>query len=287
MKKILVPVDFSKHTDISCEYAMSLAERTGAQIILFHSFFDQIYFSDGGFTTGFETGVMLTDEVVLDFYRQKEDRLKDLALRLGVNAKNKGGHEIHIDHEIESGDPQVQILMAIERIKPDLIVMGSGGIGKKRFLTGSIAKKVMDHAEVPVMAVPDPSQFSGISDILYLTGLDTSDAEMILKIDELFKEFNPAIHCLHLNLTKQEDESGKLMQALSLNPKLAPVREHCTFEVLKSDHTGDTLSSFLTSHNIHLIAFIPHRHNIFRKMFRQDLTKKDLFLTNLPILAVQ
>ena len=77
--KILVPVDFSSHTKVFCSYAIYLAKLTGKDIILFHSFFDQIYSSDGGFATGFESGIMLTDEIILDFYRKKEIRLNEIA----------------------------------------------------------------------------------------------------------------------------------------------------------------------------------------------------------------
>jgi len=38
MKKILVPVDFSGHTEITCKYAMELAKAYSAEIHIFHTF---------------------------------------------------------------------------------------------------------------------------------------------------------------------------------------------------------------------------------------------------------
>ena len=49
MKKILVPVDFSDHTDITCTYALKFAEAYKAEVNLFHSYFDQIILTDTTF----------------------------------------------------------------------------------------------------------------------------------------------------------------------------------------------------------------------------------------------
>ena len=38
IKKILVPVDFSKNCKIALDWAMSISENLGAQVILFHVF---------------------------------------------------------------------------------------------------------------------------------------------------------------------------------------------------------------------------------------------------------
>ena len=138
MKKILVPVDFSPNTWISCDYARELALATGAEIILFHSFFEQIYFSDGGFATGFESGIMLTDEIILDFYRQKERQLEELTMELGKTDNGSINKPLEVSYIIESGDPEIQILNAIDKIKPDLVVMGSAGLGKKGCLSGML-----------------------------------------------------------------------------------------------------------------------------------------------------
>lgn len=52
------------------------------------------------------------------------------------------------------GHPADEVLKAAEKEKVDLIVMGSRGHGGiKSMLLGSVAQKVLAHAEVPVMVV--------------------------------------------------------------------------------------------------------------------------------------
>ena len=92
-----------------CSYAIYLAKLTGKDIILFHSFFDQIYFSDGGFATGFESGIMLTDEIILDFYRKKEIRLNEIAKEMMDSLITQGSPAVSVTCQMESGNPEVQI----------------------------------------------------------------------------------------------------------------------------------------------------------------------------------
>ncbi len=286
MKKILVPVDFSSHTEISCRYALGMATATDVTIILFHSFFDQVYFSDGGFSTGFESGVILTDEIIFNFYKQKEARLSDLAHNLKEFANEKGKSGIIVESMIESGDPEVQILNAIDNLQPDLIVMGSSGMGKKRFLSGSVAKRIIDHTSRPVMAIPAIKEFLGVDEILYMTSFDPSDAEVILKLFKLFEGININIHCLHLNINDSSEDAYTKMKELSLNTALQKLSDRTTFSVIPCTDSKGCLEGFIQGHEIRLIAFIPHKRNIFRNLIHQEITKEELFLTNIPILAV-
>lgn len=285
MKKILVPVDFSPHTVISGKYALELARRSGAEIILFHSFFEQIYFSDGGFATGFESGIMLTDDIILDFYKQKEEKLQEMASQLNAQAGGEG-NGIKASGIIESGDPQIQILNAIGKLHPDMVVMGSAGLGKKGFLLGSVCKRIMDHAEIPVMAIPDLGELKGLENILYVTDIETNDLNAITNLFQLLSPSSIRIHCLHLNVKGKNKDAGKEMKALATHAEIARLNDAIRFHVLDCQNAKESLVKFINDHRIQIIAFIPHKKNFFNIFTKQDLTKEDLFLTGLPILGI-
>jgi nucleotide-binding universal stress UspA family protein len=287
MDKILVPVDFSDHTGISCAYAVELAKRTGAEIVLLHSFFEQIYFSDGGFATGFESGIMLTDEIILDFYKQKQDQLQELAGKLKEEHKKDNDSPLKITPIIETGDPQVQIITAIGKFNPDLVIMGSSGMGKKSFLSGSVCKKIMDHSDTPILAIPGAHEVKGFKNILYVTDIEQDDIKAINKLYDLFTEFNCHIHCLHMNVDSKDKDSEALMKELSENKgkKNPPERNKFHVEMCKDAKTS--ILDYIKRNEIELIAFIPHKKNFFSIFSHQDLTKEDLFDTGLPILGIQ
>lgn len=284
MKKILVPVDFSQNTQTSCDFAGKIAQVTGAEIVLFHSFFEQIYFSDGGFSTGFESGILLTDDIILDFFRQKESKLQELCKE--VEKKTGPGAAGRVSCIIESGDPQIQILHIIQKQKPDLVVMGSSGIGKKGFLRGSVGKRVMDSTDVPVMAIPDAKKFSRLKNILYVTDIEDKDVSALLGLFSLLEEFDTQIHCLHLDVGGDDRLAGAGMKALSMHTDLEKFSDRIHFEVVPCSDPKECLVNYVSKKHVDLIAFIPHKKNFFKIFSRQDLTKEDLFLTGLPILGI-
>jgi nucleotide-binding universal stress UspA family protein len=56
--------------------------------------------------------------------------------------------------EVHAGNPAEQILEAAGRLKPDLIVVGAHGVsGLRHFRLGSVADKVLEHAECSVLIV--------------------------------------------------------------------------------------------------------------------------------------
>jgi nucleotide-binding universal stress UspA family protein len=287
MKMTIVPVDFSDHTEISCRYALALAISEGAGIVLFHSFFDQLYFSDGGLNTGFESGIMLTDEIIMDFYKQKELKLNQLKEKLLEEAHREYHSSVEISCRMESGDPEVQILNAIKEIEPDLIVMGSGGMGKKGLLSGSVARHLIDNTSVPVIAVPGMSGLLPVKHVIYMTAFDDADRNVIYKIDEVLKKQGVKIHCLHLVHGESKLMAEKKMIDLSSSPLSKEFEGRISFHIIENKDYRECLNDFIKSNDIGLIAFIPHRRNIFRNIFYQGISKKDLFLTNIPVMAIK
>ena len=284
--KILVPVDFSENAAVSYKYAQAAAVQLQHDIILFHSFFDQIYFSDGGFVTGFESGIMLTDEIILDFYKQKELKLNEIVTGMREALKKEGHPEVSVTCQMESGDPEVQILNAIDRIKPQLIIMGSSGMGKKSLFAGSVARRVMDHANSPVIAVPNSDLSQRLSSVAYMTIFEPSDPIAISLIDEALSPLAIHISCVHVCISGDDSEAKAEMSSLSHRQFSIRPDTAISFNLIGSTGTESTLESFLQSHNIDLIAFIPHKRNIFKSLLRHNITRDDLFLTRIPILAI-
>jgi nucleotide-binding universal stress UspA family protein len=286
MNRILVPVDFSPDTETYCRYALSLASVLNAEIILFHSFFDQIYFSDGGISSSFESGLMLTDEIILDFYLQKEAKLKALTESLKASGTNPES-PVDISSYMESGDPELQILSAVRKYNPGLIVMGSTGMGKKRILSGSVARRIIDQTNVPVIAVPASQKPPDIRHVAYMTTFESTDGEIIEGIEKLFSGIEISYHIIHINNDKDDPGAGDKMTILSQKLKrIIPGRE-ISFHILEDNDQYDNLIKFLDEKQIGLIAFIPHRRNWLRNLFYSGIKREDLFLTHIPLLAAR
>jgi len=287
MKRILVPVDFSSNTGIACQYAYQIAQTAGSEIILFHSFFDQLYFPGGGFNAGFETGLMLTDEIILDFYQQKEAKLNTMAKELASSLPKTAAPAVKITCRMESGDPEVQIIKVIDQLKPDLIVMGSTGMGKKRIMSGSVAREIIDHTDVPVMAIPALDKALPVRNVIYMTTFDDADTDLIPEIDLILKSFRVKFFCVHILREKTIEEAQKSLELLSESQSLKKLEGRISFHLLDDDQEEETLRNFINETSADLIAFIPHKRNIFKNLFYQGITRDDLFLNHIPILAIK
>jgi nucleotide-binding universal stress UspA family protein len=286
MSKILIPVDFSEYTGLAVDYAYDIALKSRADIVLFHSFHDQLYFSDGGFSTGFESNVMVTDEIISDFYKQKQKNIEELKESIVKRAKAEEWDNIRVETVIETGEPDYQIHKFAEKTEPDLIVMVSTGIGKNFLLAGSVARKVMDSGLAPVLAIPKNASFKSIKNIAFMTEFEETDVEVLAKLFKLLKHFDPYVYVVHLNIEGKAPDAMQRMQNLLDDDLLKEYTVQLIAQVIECEKPQRTIESYVKRKKIDLITIVPHKRNLFKQIFTSDLTKTDLFQTNLPLLGI-
>ncbi len=74
-------------------------------------------------------------------------------------------HGVDVETEIRTGDPATAILEYAEEIDADLIVAGTHGrSGVERRLIGSVAERLVRHADCPVMTVRLPESDETVTD---------------------------------------------------------------------------------------------------------------------------
>lgn len=141
---ILVPVDFSAGSLKALDFAMSLARRMGATIMLLHAL-TPIYLS-GKF-----------DSPRLRSLRAQA--FEDAKRRLATLSRRLVRRHVPVRHQVLKGAAYAVVVEAASKAKADLIVMGSEGrSGVNRFLVGSVAERVFRHAHCPVLIVRNPHQ---------------------------------------------------------------------------------------------------------------------------------
>lgn len=143
LKKILVPLDFSEHSERALQWALFLAEQGNASIILFHVILEprDEWHSQAG-----------PEE------RRVEDELRSAAERQQEKA-GTGKAPLIEALAVWGGDPSSEICLPAERQKVDLIVMGTHGrTGLSQMLLGSVAEKVVHQASCAVLTVRVPKE---------------------------------------------------------------------------------------------------------------------------------
>ncbi len=145
LRRILVPIDFSKHSHKALTYAASFAEKFAAEIHLLHVLQDlAVFYPDpiSASTPALPPADQLTTatRTALDRLIQ-ENKLQDL----------------HVKTEARQGTPYQEIAEYAREHEIDLIIMGTHGrTGLVHLLLGSITEKVIRWAPCPVLTVRDP-----------------------------------------------------------------------------------------------------------------------------------
>jgi len=147
-KPILVPVDFSSHSETALLYAAELAETLGNQLVILHVVHDPGdapgYYSVKGRDKQLHRMEDVATEMLDEFFH---NMLKEHS---GLPALKAATTMLVV------GLPVNRILESAEKIHARMIVMGSQGrTGLAHAMMGSKAEQVVRLAPVPVMIVKD------------------------------------------------------------------------------------------------------------------------------------
>jgi nucleotide-binding universal stress UspA family protein len=147
-KPILVPVDFSSHSETALVNAAELAEKLESDIVILHVVHDLNdapgYYSVKGRNKQMRRMEDVAAEMLEEFFHKMQKKYHNLAAME------------HATTMLVVGLPVNRILESAEKINARMIVMGSQGrTGLARAMLGSKAEQVVRLAAIPVMIVKD------------------------------------------------------------------------------------------------------------------------------------
>jgi nucleotide-binding universal stress UspA family protein len=141
LKQILVPIDFSDCSRKALRYAVPVAERFGAQILLLYVIETTVLPTEVGYVPAEvkRTGIDSVQAALEELARRTEQAL--------------GTHFVR-QTTVRNGIPWQEITTAARALDVDLIVLSTHGYtGIKHILMGSTAERVVQHAPCPVLVV--------------------------------------------------------------------------------------------------------------------------------------
>jgi nucleotide-binding universal stress UspA family protein len=156
IKKILYATDLTKNSAYAFYYAIDLAQRRDAKIVILHVVeplppIVKFY----GSLEGEKKYYQQEKAADLNLIRK---RLQDICKK--VDSKTGTSCLMLVSNIIvPEGNPVEEILRAAEEEACDLLILGSHGKGflKQTFL-GSVSHKVLDRSRKPVLIIPLPSE---------------------------------------------------------------------------------------------------------------------------------
>jgi nucleotide-binding universal stress UspA family protein len=193
MEKIIVPIDFSNHSEYALEVAAGIARRTNAELLVLHMLelaTGLLTKSSGQHQT---TAIFLLKiaEAKFDEFLQK-DYLEGIKITPIVK---------HFKVFSEVND------VAMEH-DASLVVMGSHGTsGSRDIFIGSNTEKVVRNSDIPVFVVKNRISDLKLDEVVFACDFKFENIRPYLNATKLFKTFDSNINLLYVNLPNENFRS--------------------------------------------------------------------------------
>lgn len=276
MKKIAVLTDFSERAYRAAEYALSLAARLQANVLLYHSFL-------------VPSAEPLAGQIVWpmeDYNEIKngcEAELQKLKARLEEKlADQTNGFRPKIEYRAE--DEQFD-LTADEFLRDRnliLFVLGNHQKGFSGLMLGNHTREVLNHSALPVLVIPEKAAFEPLHKIAFATDLDQSDLQVIQSLAGLARPFNAEILLTHL--CESTPENSRAVQDFLHEVTNNVSYPHFYYRHLEEKHLREGLHHMAKTVQADLVVMV-HRHKDFlERLFSRSHSLDLAEHTLLPLL---
>ncbi len=271
IKKILVPVDFSKDSRKALNYAVGLATKMDSRVVLFHAV--HLPLISQRELIAVTSLAEIEQEAVAQLWAWQHAIKVETGFE---NLETASGTGLLVD----------QIAAYASDEKFDLVVMATHGAGGlSGILLGSNTSEIIEKCGCPVIAVPIVSDFHAIKKVLFATNYADNDFQSIYLLTQYFRDFGPEIVVAHVELSDEHTVEVELMDWFKKQVQGSIPYSNITFQLLKGESVEVALNSHCANESYDLIAVSMRRRNFFDRLTSRSLTKKLVNHSEVPVLA--
>jgi len=277
MKKILVPVDYSKTSAIAFDVAFDIAKKDGAELIALN----------------------VVEEATADSYRitgewhkaDWEDRLftfeliKKARLQLEKLVKDPKYDAVKVTGELRVGNPFHGISTIITERKVDLVVMGTKGFTKiDEMLIGANTERVVRHSRCPVLTVQRKPTTTDFKNIVYATAMSADEAIFSRMVKRTQEMYNSTIHLVRINTPADFQRDLVVKEAMYKFAKTLGLKNY-TINVYNDLSEEEGIIYFSDSIDADLIAMATHGRTGFAHVMAGSIAEDVVGHSKRPVLT--
>ncbi|MBU1009530.1 MAG: universal stress protein [Bacteroidetes bacterium] len=283
--KIILTTDFSSENEMLFPYALDLLRSTGGQIIVFHAYMDQVIIGESVFPGGLDSDTFFNRELLIEMEKHATTLMDETVSKLNAIIASEKLKNVTVSVILKGGDPEIELVQLTESEKPDLVLMGMRGKGRKGFLEGSMSKSIMTKVTVPVLAIPEGYHWSTSSQVLYATNFSDHETEVIKLLFAMLKPYIPVIHVVHLQMKDNDNAANEQMDALRKQFAKEEARQQIRFHCIRTSVAREALQVFCDQHHVSMASFIANKRSLLDYIFKDKVGKDDFFSLNIPLLT--
>lgn len=262
MKKILVPIDFSKEAKYACEVAAQIAKKTKCEIILLHMLdipgasIDPI---DSNNKRGGAQAIFFMKTI-----HKKFQKYKALPFFEGIKITESVKFHKAFNGVIEES----------KKNNVDLIVMGSqGATGLKEMLVGSNTEKVVRHSDIPVLVIKKKVSNFEIKNMIFASDFSKESKKSFNNVLEFANIFKAKLHLLYINtihnFESTKDSTKKLEKFVS-----GFDRKKFTLNIYNDTTIEEGILNFGKEIEADVIAINTHGRSGLSQLFSESISKE-------------
>ncbi len=198
MKKIIVPIDFSDHSEYALKVAVKLAKKNNAEIFVLH----MLELHEGTIS---ESETFHQEQAIL-FLKLAEKKFSQF-----LNKNYLKG--IKITPIIKHYKVFSEINEIAKEQQVDLVIMGSHGVGGvKEYFIGSNTEKVIRHSNIPVLVIKNELKDINFDEVVFACDFSDESIDSYKKAIEILKLLSVKINLLYVNLPTEKFISTREME---------------------------------------------------------------------------
>lgn len=274
MKKIIVPVDFSKHSEFALEAAATLAKKYDSEILALHMLeLSNALISDS------EGNRQAEAVFFLKLAEQKFNNFLDKPYLKEVKVTPIVKH-FKVFSEVNDVAKEHNV---------DLIIMGShGSSGIKEMFIGSNTEKVVRHANIPVLVVKYNPILMDFENVVLACDFSKEAVKPYINACTLFAKLGAKLHLVYVNLPGASFKSSIEMETQVANFLKTADGHTDNMENVHfvSDYSiEDGIFNFASTKGADLIAVATHGRKGLAHFFEGSISEDIANHSTLPVMT--
>lgn len=265
MNTLIVPTDFSPAAEKAVAYAAQLAKQIEASVVLLHVY---------------SLPVPMTDYPVIMVTADDVKKIAESGLAKALEEATKNFAGVVFETESRLGDVMTEIEACCKERDPFALVAGMEETkGFDRFLFGDTALSLIKNCSYPVIVVPETSTTTALKNIMLATDLLNAADLPTTTVKAIASVLGATLHIVHVEAGKGTDSPEDLMAAFA--------DTNTSYHPIQDDDVTEGLKQYVLQNSIDLVLLLPHKHNLYERLFFKDHAEGILHTMPVPVMSLR
>jgi nucleotide-binding universal stress UspA family protein len=271
MKQIIVGIDFSKTSLHALKYAILMANKASADVMMI--WVDNQTTSESVFSDG---GAELREEAKRNFEGIREQHK-------GLMGKGE------LSYKLRKGKVYFEIAQHARQTNAELIITGTHGVtGFEEFWIGSNAYRIVTNAPCPVITIRQQFDFSsGIKNIIVPVDHTKNTLQKVPFSISIARLWNAQIHLLALYSTSLNALRARVDNAMKeIKQHLEDQQINCVCEALPAENVSHSTIAYTEKINAELIVIMTEQETTASNILLGEYAQQMVNYSPVPVLSV-